>query len=93
MAKKSIEKGRTTQHEILTMFGGPNIVTKNKSGNEVWTYERMSAESSHSEGLFDILILRGQDQKNVTSTRSFTLMIEFDEHDVVTDYSYRSSEF
>ncbi|MFH1321665.1 MAG: hypothetical protein ABII90_13565, partial [Bacteroidota bacterium] len=41
MAKTNIIKGVTTQNEILEVFGAPNIITRNKSDNEVWTYDKM----------------------------------------------------
>ena len=93
MAKTTIIKSKTTQNEILTVFGAPNIVTKNKTGNEVWTYDKMSVESGASEVYGTVIIAGGAGVRGSSSTRSFTLMIEFDEHDVVKDYSYRSSAF
>jgi hypothetical protein len=93
MAKTKIIKGATTQNEILTVFGAPNIVTKNKSGNEVWTYDRMSVESGSSDVYGTAILVGGVGNRTSTSTRSFTLMIEFDENNVVKDFSYRSSTF
>ena len=93
MAKTTIIKGTTTQNEILTVFGAPNIVTKNKSGNEVWTYDKMSVESGSSDVYGTAILVGGVGSRSSTSTRTFTLMIEFDEQDIVKDYSYRSSAF
>jgi len=93
MAKTTIIKGKTTQNEILTVFGAPNIVTKNKSGNEIWTYDKMSVESGASEVYGTAIVVGGVGVRSSTSARSFTLMIEFDENDIVKDYSYRSSAF
>lgn len=45
--KMEIKKGETTQAEILQIFGSPNIVTKNRSNDEVWNYNRMSYESAY----------------------------------------------
>ena len=36
VVKSKIIKGSTTQAEILEIFGSPNLVSKNKSNNEVW---------------------------------------------------------
>jgi len=93
MAKTKIIKGQTIQKEILEVFGPPNIVTKNKSGNEVWTYDRVSVETGSSDSYGTIIIAGIAGSKTSTSTRTFTLMIEFDEKDIVKDYSYRSSAF
>lgn len=93
MAKTKIIKGQTTQNEILEVFGAPNIVTKNKSGYEVWTYDKVSVETGTSDVYGTILIAGGVGSRTSTSTRTFTLMIEFDENNVVKDFSYRSSAF
>ena len=93
MAKTKIIKGQTRQNEILEVFGAPNIITKNKSGNEVWTYDRVSIEKSSAKGYGTIIIAGTGGGRSSTSTRTFTLMIEFGENEVVKDYSYRSSAF
>jgi hypothetical protein len=93
MAKTKIIKGQTTQNEILEVFGAPNIVTKNKSGNEVWTYDKASIETGTSDVYGTIIIAGGVGSRTSTSARTFTLMIEFDDKGIVKDYSYRSSAF
>ena len=93
MAKAKIFKGQTTQNEILEIFGPPNIITKNKSGNEVWTYDKVSIESGASEIHGTLLIVGGAGGRSSTSARTFTLMIEFDDNNIVRDFSYRSSAF
>ncbi|MCX5656770.1 MAG: hypothetical protein NTZ48_00830 [Candidatus Omnitrophica bacterium] len=37
MVKKNLVRGQTNQAEILNLFGAPNITTRNKSGEEIWT--------------------------------------------------------
>ena len=93
MAKTKIVNGQTTQNEILEVFGSPNIITKNKSGNEVWTYDKVSAESGSSDVYGTLILFGGSGSRSSTSSRTFTLMIEFDENNVVKDSSYRSSAF
>ncbi len=93
MAKAKIIQGQTTQNEILEIFGPPNIITKNKSGNEVWTYDKVSIESGASEVHGTLLVLGGAGVRSATSSRTFTLMIEFDGSNIVKDFSYRSSAF
>jgi hypothetical protein len=93
MAKTKIIKGQTTQNEILEVFGAPNIITKNKSGNEVWTYDKASVETGTSDVYGTILIAGGVGSRSSTSARTFTLMIEFDDKNIVKDFSYRSSAF
>ena len=93
MVKKTIIEGATTQNEILKVFGAPNIITKNKSGNEVWTYDTISVVKSGEEGYWNVVVGGVSGGKSSASTRTFTLMIEFDNDDVVKECSYRASAF
>ncbi len=93
MVKKTIIEGVTTQNEILKVFGAPNIITKNKSGNEVWTYDTVSVVKSGEEGYWNVIVGGVSGGKSSSSTRTFTLMIEFDNNDVVEKCSYRASAF
>jgi len=93
MVKKTIIEGVTTQNEILKVFGAPNIITKNKSGNEVWTYDTISVEKSAEEGYWNVIVGGARGGRSSASTRTFTLMIEFDGNEVVKECSYRSSAF
>lgn len=40
-----VEKGKTTQAELIELFGGPNISTMDADGVETWVYERSSSET------------------------------------------------
>jgi len=93
MVKKEIVEGVTTQQEILSVFGPPNIITKSKSGNEVWTYDTISVKQSAKDGYWNVIVAGGSSTKGSSSTRTFTLMIEFDSNEVVKTCSYRSSAF
>lgn len=93
MVKKTIIEGVTTQNEILEVFGAPNIITKNKSGNEVWTYDTISVQKSAEEGYWNVIVGGVSGGRSSTSTRTFTLMIEFDGNEVVKECSYRASAF
>lgn len=52
IVKSKIEKGVSSQNEILKILGAPNIVTKNKSNNEVWNYNKMSVVRKRGESSF-----------------------------------------
>ena len=93
MVKQKITKGVTTQNELLKVFGAPNIITKNKSGNEVWTYDKVSADKSFEDGYWNVIVGGASGGRSSTTTKTFTLMIEFDTNDIVKDFSYRSSTF
>lgn len=87
--KSKILKGETTQAEILEIFGSPNLITKNKSNNEVWSYNKMSVQErgGHTDFFF------GQKASVSSSSQSFDLIITFDDNDVVKDYSVISTSY
>ena len=41
-----IQKGVTTQGDLVELFGGPNISTIDADGRETWVYERAASESN-----------------------------------------------
>lgn len=43
MVVKNIQKGKTTQAEIMEVFGPPDMVTRSGSG-EMWGYDKVSRE-------------------------------------------------
>jgi hypothetical protein len=45
MVKKHVKIGEATQTDLLAVFGAPNIITRDRDGNEVWTYDRQSMAS------------------------------------------------
>lgn len=89
VVKSKIIKGNTTQDEVLKLFGSPNLVSKNKSNREVWSYNKMSVENKAGSTDF----FAGQRASQSSSSRSFDLIITFDENDVVLDYSVVSTAF
>ncbi len=89
MVKSKIIKGQTTQEEILKTFGSPNLTTKNKSNNEVWSYNRMSVNQKGGETYY----LSGAKGSSSSSTKSFDLIISFDDKDIVKDYSVISTNY
>lgn len=99
-----LKKGETTKDEVLKTFGSPNIVTKNREADEVWNYNRMNfttrVGADASTGFWDIgggvsggIFGRGIRAVSTASTKSFDLMITFDENDVVKDYSIIQASF
>ncbi|OGP19064.1 MAG: hypothetical protein A2Z26_01510 [Deltaproteobacteria bacterium RBG_16_66_15] len=41
----AVAKGKTTQMELIQMFGGPNISTVDNEGTETWIYERSVSQT------------------------------------------------
>ncbi len=91
--KKNIVKGHTSQAEVIQLLGSANVISKNRSGNEVWTYSKQSSEQS-SSGIFGgIGILGGSSAVSRSSANTFDLIVTFDGKDIVEDYSVVSSQF
>jgi len=93
----NLRVGQTRKSDVLETFGAPNITTRDGGGKEVWTYQRQAqvAQSSSQSGYWTVL-LGGQSSDSSgfeTSSRMMTLIIKFDENDVVTDFNSRSSNF
>lgn len=89
--------GKTTKAEVLEKFGSPNITTRDGAGREVWSYQREAqvAQSSSQSGYWTV-ILAGQSSSAAgfeTSSRMITLIIKFDDKDIVTDFRSRTSNF
>ncbi|GFH62293.1 MAG: conserved hypothetical protein [Candidatus Desulfovibrio kirbyi] len=83
--------------EVISAIGSPNMVTTDDKRRETWVYDKISTEnvsSSSSGGLW--LILAGVNNRasaRSTTQRTLTIIIKFDEHGLVRDYSYRQSSF
>ena len=45
LVQSTVTKG-ANQSEITKTLGAPNIISKDRQGNETWTYDRISREST-----------------------------------------------
>ena len=101
----TVKKGETTQEDIVRLFGPPNITTINASGEEVWVYDRIS-NSSQQNGWtearrFDAFYGLGsveagsvkEGDTRDSSSRTLTVIINFDLSKKVKDYSARATQF
>lgn len=93
----NLQVGRTTKADVLEKFGSPNLTTRDGSGQEVWSYQRMAtvSQSSSSSGYWTIF-LTGESKSAdgfSQSSRTITLIIKFDAKDVVSDFRSRTSDF
>ncbi|MDE0119897.1 MAG: hypothetical protein OXM55_07825 [Bdellovibrionales bacterium] len=93
IVKTKIHKGVTSQAEIVNLIGAPNIITKNKDGDEVWTYSRQSFDSASGGFAGGLLLFGGSKAFSSASSNSFDLIITFDNKNIVKDYSAVSSQF
>ena len=117
MVTNTLRSGKLRQTDLITVFGAPNIITRDKDGNEVWTDDRQSIASASevaewnaagsigaaAAGLAGDTIVGGgatvggSSGKSSTagqvSSATFTLMIKFDENDLVKDYRTMATQF
>ena len=89
--------GHTTKAQVIESFGSPNITTRDGAGREVWTYQRSAqvSQSSSQSGAWSV-ILAGKSTEAAgfeSTSRMITLIIKFDNHDVVADFKSRTSTF
>ena len=97
MVQMNLEVGKTTKAEVVETFGAPNITTRDGDGNEVWTYQRQAqVNQSSSNSGFIFVIIAGKSSSASgfeSSSKMMTLIIKFDNEDIVTDFKSRESNF
>lgn len=93
----NLQVGTTSKAEVLENFGSPNITTRDGAGREVWTYQRQAqvAQSSSQSGYWTVLLAGSQSRSSgfESSSRMTTLIIKFDDDDIVHDFRSRTSNF
>ena len=92
-----LKVGETTKAEVVEHFGAPNVTTRTGDGYERWSYQR-AAQVRQSQALAGSwFILFGgkasQTSGSASSARMITLIIDFDDTDVVRDFRSRTSNF
>ncbi len=100
MTKKYIQRGSTTQADVLEIFGPPDLIT-HKAGKDMWTYDKMSREVSEIEGGLLAVGIGGSvagiggisGGSRYESNKSVMLIIYFDSQDTVVDYKLSVAKF
>lgn len=102
--QRSIKVG-SLDAEVIEALGSPNIITTDSDRREVWVYDRISNERIHSStsGSGGALVVipfvaaggrnTNDSSSTVTSQRTLTVIIRFDENKKVRDYSFRASRY
>lgn len=104
MVKSKVVEGKSTQNDIIELFGAPNLVTTNSQGNEVWTYSKSSYSGKSSSGTVNAGILgtgailgvfggSASSAISNTSTSSFDFIITFNKQGIVEKYKIISSSY
>lgn len=91
--------------EVAEVLGSPNIVSSDDQRNETWIYDKISSDVtySRSSGTIVGLVFGGSgggagvgstsSGSTSTSQRTLTVIIKFDDNNMVRDFSYHSSQF
>ncbi|MEG2173796.1 MAG: outer membrane protein assembly factor BamE [Desulfovibrionaceae bacterium] len=83
--------------EVVAALGSPNMVTSDSQRRETWVYDKVSTERvvSSSQGGASLFLIGSAAAAGASSTsqRTLTIIIKFDDHGTVRDYSYRQSSF
>ena len=82
--------------EVIKVLGSPNIITKSKSGNESWVYDRVSEhfELIQSSGKDGFIFSRSTEQtRRASSTKTFIVVVDFDEKNLISNIAYRFTQF
>jgi len=91
--------------DVASVLGSPNVVTTDSERRETWIYDKISTEVAYSKSGGSIVGLIfggsggglgvGSTSTGATSTsqRTLTVVIKFDENDLVRDFSYHTSRF
>ena len=93
----TLKKNVTTKAEVLNAFGSPNIVTQDGDGNSVWTYQKnASVTKSGGNSFYWTVVLAGGnsgDSGIMNSTRTMTLIITFNNKDIVSNFKSLATNF
>lgn len=89
----SLQKGVTTQTQILETFGAPNITSLDSNGCEVWTYQRHASKSRGSSSYASLGLIGASADGFEQSSRAMTLIIKFNKNKIVSDFNSQYSSF
>lgn len=95
-AQREIKVGMSSA-EVVEVLGSPNMVTTDSKRRETWVYDRVSTtvqSSSSGAGVWLLLIGGGASNASASSSqRTLTIIVKFDENNLVRDFAYRTSSF
>jgi outer membrane protein assembly factor BamE (lipoprotein component of BamABCDE complex) len=96
VVQKQIKVGMSGA-EVLQALGSPNMVSTDEQRREVWVYDKVATDTvqSSSTGWVFAVLAGGQTSSGASSRsqRTLTIIIKFDEQNLVRDFAYHSSKF
>ena len=90
---------------VAEVLGSPNIVSTDEDRNEVWIYDKISTQYVRSDVSAGILAfgggsdvlggggVSGRQSSGASSQRTLTVIVKFDEDNLVRDFAYHTSKF
>jgi hypothetical protein len=82
---------------VIAILGSPNIITTDEKRRECWVYDKVSTErveaARSSYGTLIILGGSASDTRTTTRQRTLTIIIKFDEQNLVRDFAYNYTQF
>ncbi len=91
--QKSIAIGMPSS-QVVEILGAPNIISTDAERREVWVYDKISSEVKKTMVGGVLSIVFGVSQyHHLSNQRTLTIIIKFDKHGLVRDFSYRNSSF
>ena len=90
---------------VAEVLGSPNIVTTDENRQETWIYDKISSEVAYSRSSGTVVGLvfgsnaaglgagRKEAGAESSSQRTLTVIIKFDDNNLVRDFSYHTSRF
>ena len=91
--------------DVAQVLGSPNIVSTDEDRNEVWIYDKISTQYINTDMQAGILAIGGgsdvvglpsvggKQSSGASSQRTLTVVIKFDENNLVRDFAYHTSRF
>jgi outer membrane protein assembly factor BamE (lipoprotein component of BamABCDE complex) len=91
--------------DVAYVLGSPNIVTTDDQRNETWIYDKISTDVTYSRSNGTIVgLIFGSSASGAgigttnagsssTSQRTLTVVVKFDDANLVRDFSYHTSQF
>lgn len=96
VVQKQIKVGMSGA-DVLQALGSPNMVSTDDKRREVWVYDKVATDTvqSSSTGWVFAVLAGGQTSSRASSRsqRTLTIIIKFDEQNLVRDFAYHSSKF
>jgi len=102
--QREIRVGMSTA-DVAAILGAPNIVSTDAERNEVWIWDKISSEVAYSRsgGVVAGLVIGssgggaagGSKRAGAASSsqRTLTIIVKFDDANLVRDFSYHTSQF